>query len=178
MGAYSLRLILERVAALDMRHRVAISHAFCLGEIAERERDALLARMASLGVSVVTTAPSFKPVPPVAACRAAGVTVVGGNDGIRDTWTPYGTPDMLERAMLIGLRNNFRRDDEIAMALDCVTGAAAQGCGFTSYGLQPGDRADLVLVSAESVAEAVVAHPVRERVIAAGRVVARRGVLV
>jgi hypothetical protein len=32
-----------------------------------------------------------------------GVTVFGGNDGIRDTWTPYARPDMLDRAMHIGL---------------------------------------------------------------------------
>ncbi len=110
-------------------------------------------------------------------CRQAGVTVLGGNDGIRDTWTPYGKPDMLERAMLIGLRYNLRRDDELAVALDCVTYAGARGCGFADYGLVPGDRADLVLVDAQTNAHAVVERPVRKLVVAAGRVVARAGVL-
>jgi len=176
MGAFSLALILDRIAAVGMQGRVVVSHAFCLGMIGERERDALLARMAALGVAIATTAPASRPVPPVAACRAAGVTIFGGNDGIRDTWTPYGTPDMLERAMHIGLRNNFRRDDEIAIALDCVTNAAAQGCGFGEYGLTPGSRGDVVLVAARSVAEAVVAHPARKLVVAKGRVVTRNGV--
>jgi cytosine deaminase len=117
-------------------------------------------------------------VPPVSACRAAGVTVVGGNDGIRDTWTPYGTPDMLERAMLIGLRNDFRRDEELEVALDCVTHSAARGCGFADYGLLPGHRADLVLVDAQTPAEAVVARPVRKLVVASGSIVARDGMLV
>jgi cytosine deaminase len=178
MGAYSLDLILQRTAALQMQGKVAISHGFCLGDLAERERDALLARMAELDVALVTTAPASVAVPPVAACRAAGVTVVGGNDGIRDTWTPYGTPDMLERAMLIGLRNDFRRDDELAIALDCVTHSAARGCGFADYGLRPGARADLVLVDAQTLAEAVVARPVRKLVVAGGRIVAREGRLV
>lgn len=177
MGAFSLDLILERVRALGMRDRVVVSHGFCLGMIAERERDALLARMATLGVAIATTGAPSRPVPPVAACRAAGVTIFGGNDGIRDTWGPYGAPDMLERAMLIGLRNNFRRDDELAMALDCVTGAGARGCGFADYGLEPGARADLVLVQARTPAEAVVARPARRLVVAAGRVVARDGAL-
>ncbi|OXH83320.1 cytosine deaminase, partial [Burkholderia multivorans] len=70
MGAYSLDLILQRTAALGMQHKVTISHAFCLGDLAERERDALLARMAELGVAVVTTAPAAVPVPSVLACRA------------------------------------------------------------------------------------------------------------
>jgi cytosine deaminase len=177
MGAFSLELILDRTRALSMQGRVVISHAFCLGDIAERERDALLVQMAELGVAIATTAPASRPVPLVAPCRAAGVTIFGGNDGIRDTWTPYGAPDMLERAMLIGLRNNFRRDDEIAIAFDCVSGAGALGCGFADYGLAPGARADLVLVDARTLAEAVVVRPPRRLVVSAGRVVARDGTL-
>lgn len=177
MGAFSLDLILERTRALGMEGRVVVSHAFCLGDIAERDRDALLARMARLGVAIATTAPASRPVPLVGPCRAAGVTIFGGNDGIRDTWTPYGSPDMLERAMLIGLRNNFRRDDEIALALDCVSAAGATGCGFEDYGLAPNARADLVLVEARSLAETVVARPPRRLVVSGGRIVARDGAL-
>ncbi len=177
MGAFSLDLILQRTEALGMQGKVAISHGFCLGDVSERERDALLARMARLGVVLVTSAPPSRTVPPLMACRQAGVTVVGGNDGIRDTWSPYGNPDMLERAMIIGLRYNLRRDDEIEVALDTVTHAGARGCGFEAYGLVPGNRADLVLVDAQTVAHAVVSRPVRKLVVAGGRIVARNGVL-
>ncbi|RZI93425.1 MAG: cytosine deaminase [Variovorax sp.] len=178
MGAFSLGLILDRTEALGMQGKVAISHGFCLGDLAAPERDALIARMAALGVVLITSAPPSRSVPPLLACRQAGVTVVGGNDGIRDTWTPYGRPDMLERAMLIGLRYNLRRDDEVAVAFDCVTHAGARGCGFAHYGLVPGDRADLVLVDAQTVAHAVVDRPVRRLVVAGGRIVARDGQLI
>lgn len=177
MGAFSLGLILDRTEALGLQGRVAISHGFCLGDLPPAECNALLARMAALGVVLVTSAPPSRSVPPLVACRAAGVTVLGGNDGIRDTWTPYGTPDMLERAMLIGLRYNLRRDDEIDIALDCVTRAAALGCGFADHGLVPGSRAEFVLVDAQSVAHAVVARPPRRLVVAGGAVVAREGAL-
>jgi cytosine deaminase len=177
MGAFSLELILDRTAALGLQGRVAISHGFCLGDLPERDCEALLARMAKLGVALITSAPAARAVPPLLACRRAGVTVLGGNDGIRDTWSPYGSPDMLERAMLIGLRYNLRRDDELAVALDCVTEAGARGCGFGAYGLAPGCRADLVLVEAQTVAQAVVARPPRRLVVSGGRVVAREGVL-
>ena len=177
MGAFSLDLILQRTEALGMQGKVAISHGFCLGDVAERERETLLARMAKLGVVLVTSAPPSRSVPPLMACRQAGVTVVGGNDGIRDAWTPYGNPDMLERAMLIGLRYNLRRDDEVEVALDTVTHAGARGCGFEAYGLVPGNRADLVLLDAQTVAHAVVSRPVRKLVVAGGRVVARDGAL-
>lgn len=177
MGVFSLDLILQRTEALGMQGKVAISHGFCLGDVAERERETLLARMARLGVVLVTSAPPSRSVPPLMACRQAGVTVVGGNDGIRDAWTPYGNPDMLERAMLIGLRYNLRRDDEVEVALDTVTHSGACGCGFEAYGLVPGSRADLVLVDAETLAHAVVSRPVRKLVVAGGRIVARNGAL-
>jgi len=177
MGAFSLDLILQRTEALGMQGKVAISHGFCLGDVSEREREALLARMAKLGVVLVTSAPPSRTVPPLMACRQAGVTVLGGNDGIRDTWSPYGSPDMLERAMIIGLRYNLRRDDEIEVALDTVTHSGARGCGFEAYGLEAGCRADLVLVDAQTVAHAVVSRPVRKLVVAGGCVAARNGVL-
>jgi cytosine deaminase len=177
MGAFSLDLILERTEALGLHGQVVISHGFCLGMIPPADRDALLARMARVDMRIATTAPASSPVPPLAICRAAGVTVFGGNDGIRDTWTPYARPDMLDRAMHIGLRNALRRDDELDGALDCVTAAAARGCGFADYGLAAGCRADLVLIDAETVAAAVVDAPVRRLVLSGGRVVARDGKL-
>jgi cytosine deaminase len=170
-GAATLRLILDRVEAHGMQGRVAISHCFCLGDVGAAERDGLLERMARLRVAVITTGSASRPVPALLACHAAGVLVAGGNDGIRDTWTPYGRPDMLERAMLIGLRNNLRRDDELALALATVTTDAASVCAFADHGLAPGCRADFVLVQAENIAEAVVARSPRQCVVARGRVV-------
>lgn len=177
MGAFSLDLLLERTQALGMAGNIVVSHAFCLGGIADAARDALLAHMARLGVAIATTAPASRPVPSMAACRAAGVVLFGGNDGIRDAWTPQGVPDMLFRAMLIANRNDARSDAAMDQVLATVTSAAAQGCGFAGYGLSPGCRADLVLVDAETVAHAIVAQPVRALVISAGRIVARNGVL-
>ncbi|WP_126283799.1 amidohydrolase family protein [Burkholderia stagnalis] len=178
VGAFTLNLLLDRVAALGMQGQVVVSHGFCLGALPERERDALLDRIASLNVALLTSAPPSCPVPPLKTCRERGITMFGGNDGIRDTWSPYNVPDMLERAMLIGMRYDLRRDDDLAIALDCVTDAGARGCGFADYGLRAGARADLVLVDAETVAHAIVARPVRRLVVANGRIVARDGAFI
>lgn len=175
MGAFSLDLILERTAALGLRGGVVISHGFCLGMVEPALRDRLLSRMAAWDVAIATTASPSRPLPTVPMCRQAGVTLFAGNDGIRDTWGPYGTPDMLERAMIVGLRSNLRRDEELGWALETITSAGARGCGFQGFGLGPGCRADLVLVRAETVAEAIVARPARALVISAGAVVAREG---
>jgi cytosine deaminase len=176
IGAFTFNLLLDRVKALGMQGRVVVSHAFCLGMLADRERDVLLARIADLDVALLTTAPSSVPVPALRACIDAGVTLFAGNDGIRDTWTPFGTPDMLERAMLVGMRYDLRRDEDLALAFDCVSTLGARACGFKGYGLHEGARADLVLVDAETVAHAVVYRPVRKLVVAHGKIVARHGV--
>jgi cytosine/adenosine deaminase-related metal-dependent hydrolase len=173
IGAFTFGLLLDRVQALGLQGRVVVSHAFCLGMLAARERDALLSRTAKLGVSVLTTAPSSVEVPPWHACRDAGVTLFAGNDGIRDMWSPYGTPDMLERAMHLGMRYDLRRDDDLELAFDCVSTQGAKACGFENYGLHEGARGDLVLVTAETTAQAVVERPKRKLVVARGKVVAR-----
>ena len=54
MGAFSLDLILDRTAALGMQGKVVVSHGFCLGDSRPR-RDALIARMAKLGMAIITT---------------------------------------------------------------------------------------------------------------------------
>ncbi len=171
MGAFSMELIIERCRALGMAGRVMVSHAFCLGMPDPAVTEPLIAALAESGIAICTTAPASRPVPAVKRLAAAGVVTCAGSDGIRDTWGPYGNGDMLERAMLVGLRNNLRRDDELALALDICSTNGAKAVGLQEYGLAPGCFADLLLVPAETIAEAVAQRP-------AGRIVLRRGRLV
>lgn len=168
LGAFTFDLLLDRVEAHGYAGRVVVSHAFCLGALPDARRGALLERIARAGVALLTTAPASVPVPPFRETRATGVTLFGGNDGIRDAWTPFGSPDMLDRARLIAMRYDLRRDDDLAAAFDCVSIEAAHACGFADYGFAPGMRADLVLVDAENVAQAVAMRPPRRFVMANG----------
>ena len=172
MGAFSMELIIERTRALGMAGRVMISHAFCLGMADPALVEPLIAALAAAGVAIMTTGTSSRPVPPLKRLVAAGVVVCGGSDGVRDTWSPYGNADMLERATILGLRNNLRRDDELPLALDAVTAGAAKALGLSGYGLAPGCRGDLVLVTAQTLGEAIAQHPSPRIVIRGGRVVA------
>ncbi|WP_376096231.1 amidohydrolase family protein [Roseomonas sp. CCTCC AB2023176] len=175
MGGFSMELIVERTRALGMAGRVVVSHAFCLGA---PEMDGLIEAVAAAGIAIMTTGAPSRPVPPVAKLRRAGVVVCAGNDGIRDTWSPYGNGDMLERAMILGLRNNLRRDDEVEMALRVCTEGGAAAMGVEGYGLDVGCWADLVLLPAESVASLVVDRSADRMVIRRGRIVAENGVAV
>ncbi|MEV0828038.1 amidohydrolase [Nonomuraea rubra] len=168
LGGWELELIIERTKALGLGGRVAVSHAYALGQLDDAYQDRLAEGLAEAGVAVVTAAVYSFPVPPVKKLRAAGVTVACGHDGIRDLWGPYGSGDMLERAMHLAYRSTFRRDDDIELALEAATVGGARALGLDDYGLAPGDRADLVVVPAGSPAEAVVVHPARTLVMKDG----------
>lgn len=175
LGGFSMELIIERTKALGMQGKVIISHAFCLGMPEPAYVAQLVAQLAEARVAIMTHGAPYRPVPSVKQLYAAGVTVCCGSDGIRDTWGPYGNADMLERAMIVGLRNNLRRDDEVELALDVVTYGGAKAIELEGYGVQVGAWADLVLVDAETPADAVVSRPPRKLVFKRGRIVARDG---
>ncbi|NRQ36867.1 amidohydrolase family protein [Nonomuraea sp. NN258] len=168
LGAWELELIIERTAALGLGGRVTVSHAYALGQVDQAHQRRLAEGLATAGVAIVTAAVYDFPVPPVKLLRAAGVTVACGHDGIRDLWGPYGSGDMLERAMHVAYRSTFRADGDIELALEAATYGGARALGLGGYGLAPGDRADLVALPASNPAEAVVAHPARTLVMKNG----------
>lgn len=178
LGAFSLEMIVERTRALGLQGRVLVSHAYCLGMLEPDAEAALAASLAEAHIAIMTAGPSGRPAPAVKRLRAAGVTVCGGSDGPRGTWEPYGRGDMLQRATLIAQRNGFTRDVDLDLALDVCTRGGADAIGLADHGLDEGCIADLVLVDAETVAEAVAAPPVRRLVMKRGRIVARDGALV
>jgi cytosine deaminase len=177
-GIAQMLAIAERTRASGLKGKVAISHAFALGsvptDLAARTADTL----AEAGIAIMSHGPGAATMPPLPLLRAHGVEVFGGSDNIRDAWSPFGNGDMLERAMLIGYRGNFRHDHELELAYEMVTEAAARVLGLADYGIRVGGPADFVAVEAETLAEAVAARPRRKWVMKAGRIVARNGVLI
>ena len=172
LGAFTIDLILERTRALGLAGRVTISHAFALAEVPEPRRQRLVEGLADQRVSLATVAPGNRPPLPLASLHAAGVAVGLGCDGIRDLWSPWGDGDMLGRAALLAWRAGARRDQDLAGALELATAGGARVLGLDGHGLEPGCWADLTLVPAATVGEAVVAHPPRSLVLKRGRVVA------
>jgi cytosine/adenosine deaminase-related metal-dependent hydrolase len=175
MGAFSFDLIFERTRALGMKGQVVVSHAFCLGTPDRELVDPLIDQLVELDIGIMTTGPAARPAPPVKRLVDAGVRVCSGSDGIRDTWGPYGNADMLERVMLVGLRNNFRRDDEVEIAFHVCTQGGADVMRLEDYGLHVGAKADLLVVEGETITHAAVARPVRKLVLKNGKIIVRDG---
>ncbi len=178
LGTSELVLIAERTAAQGMGGRVTVSHGFCLGEVDEATFGRTAERLAESGVAILTHGPGSQAIPPINRLRAAGVTVFAGSDNIRDSWSPYGSGDMVERVMWIAYRSGFRTDQELAVAFELATIAAAKALGLDRYGLDVGCRADFVVLRGSTLGEAIVEHPRRSLVVKSGRVVAHEGTVI
>ena len=167
-GIEQLHRIAARTHAAGLQGRVAVSHAYALGDVGPGEVACIADALAAAGVSIMTNAPGDRAFPPILQLRAAGVRVFSGNDNIQDAWWPYGNGDMLQRAMLLGYRSGFYTDEELRVALEMATDAGAAVLGKDDYGLKPGNEASFVILKAPNAAAAVAAAP-------AERVIVRRG---
>jgi cytosine/creatinine deaminase len=177
LGAYELRRIAERTEAEGLGGRVSVSHAYALGAVSDGVFGRTAQALAMARVAIMTNGPGTAPVPPVRRLLASGVMVFAGSDNIRDAWSPYGNGDMLDRVRHIGLLNGLQTDSDLNAALKLATDQAATVMGLPQIHIELGDPADLVVVLAENVAEAVASAPVRHLVVRGGRIVARQGAL-
>lgn len=178
LGAFELEVIAARTRALGIEGMVAVSHAFCLGHLAPDRLAHVIAALARADVAIMTNGPGPEIIPPIKQLIAGGVRVFVGSDNIRDAWSPYGNGDMLERARLVGYRAALLTDAELRLAYDLISAAPAKAIGRAPGAIVAGAVADLIVVPAAHVPEAVAAAPPRSLVIKAGRIVARDGVLV
>jgi cytosine deaminase len=153
-------MIAERTRALGLKGKVAVSHAFCLGQVEPARLEQLVTLLLDNDIAIMSHAPSGPTLfPPLKLLHERGVRLFTGSDGVRDTWGPLNNGDLLERAYLIAYRSGFRHDADIDLALRMATFGGAQVMGLKGYGLQVGDAADLLLVEAETAAEAVCVPP-------------------
>ncbi len=174
LGAYELRQIATRARALSLEGAVAVSHAFCLGELDDADFGRTAEALAEAGVAIMTTGSGPVPMPPVKRLKSHGVRVFCGSDNIRDAWSPFGNGDMLERAGIVCDRQNYRSDADLEEAFALTTDASAAVLERPNP-LQVGAKADFLILSAASIAEAVAARPMDRAVFRSGVMLVRGG---
>ncbi|WP_036116174.1 MULTISPECIES: amidohydrolase family protein [Luteibacter] len=103
----------------------------------------------------------------------AGVNVAFGHDCVMDPWYGMGSGDMLEVAHM-GLHvAQMTSTRGVAHCFDAVTVNAARVLGLEGYGIQPGHRADFVLLQAGDAFEAIRLKAARLLVVRSGKILAR-----
>ena len=104
---------------------------------------------------------------------AAGVTVAFGHDCVMDPWYSFGSADMLDVAHMAIHVAQMTSLDGIASAYAGVTARAAKILHLDGYGLEPGCRADLVVLQAADPFEAIRLRAARLLVLRNGKIIAR-----
>lgn len=173
VGYYTVDKLAEMVEEAKWHNRAAVSHAFSLGEVPEPQAEDIADKLSELGMSIMSTIPLTKSLPPIELLDRKGVNVYLGCDGFYDSWGPFGTGDLLEKVTKYG--ELYRKSDErsLAKSLKWATGGPTplNHDGEVTWPLE-GDDANLVLVNASCSAEAVARTPKREAVMFKGKVIA------
>lgn len=159
-------MVADAIIARGLQGRVTLSHVCVLATLDAIAAGRLMEKFAHAGVTVVALpaanlflqdrggqSPIRRGVTLARELLAAGVDVRCGTDNVRDWFFPFGDGDMLETALFAA----------IAAHLDDPTDLIGAVCGGRRA-IAEGDPADLVLLSASSLDDALARRP-------AGRVV-------
>lgn len=175
VGLYTVDKFVEMVEDSKWYHRAAVSHAFCLGEVPLPQQEEMADKLSKAGMSIMSTIPINRTLPPIDLLDQKDVNVYLGCDGFYDSWGPFGTGDVLEKVTRYG--ELFRKSDErsLAQSLKWATGGPTPLTkdGEVAWPLV-GDEANLVLVNASCSAEAVARTPMREAVMFKGKIVSEK----
>lgn len=169
-GLAQLRAIAQRTSAEGMQGRVTIGHAFAVCDSAQPELGATLDAMAKAGMWMATCALGADPVPALDLMESHGVRVALGSDGVRDSWSPFGTGSMMDRAHLLGYRTGALTDAELERCFRIATVTGAELLGSAAVrGFSGPESLDRLEFAANSIPELVVDRPAPLRVVRSGR---------
>ena len=177
------RRVLERTIETGMGGRVNCSHVTALSAVPDAEAEAAAALCAKARVSVIAL-PSCnmflmgrqdrglvrRGVTRVEMLQQAGVNVAIASDNIRDPFRPFGNGDMLEEAAFACQALSRGTAQGMADTLSMATRNAALTAGKTNYGIREGADAELTLLDATSVQDAIAGRCASLLTIKRGRV--------
>ena len=102
----------------------------------------------------------------------AGVNVTYASNNVRDALRPMGNFDPLEEALILSYGAHMDTIDELNTLMKMGTYHGAQALGLGDYGLEPGCRADMVVLDAVSPSAAIIGQVEKNYVFKAGRLMA------
>ena len=168
-GLRTLEMLAVKTIKEGWEGRVTAQHARAMALYPEptyRKIESLLKKARIGVVSDPQTGPLHARV---RALYDAGIGIALGQDDIADAYYPFGRNNMLEVAFLAAHLLWMTAFDDMEMLYDMITTRAAQALGLENYELKEGNRADLVVLNARNVWEAIWTHEAPRNVIKNGR---------
>lgn len=168
-GLRTLEMLAVKTIQEGWQGRVTAQHARAMVLYPEpyyRKIEALL-KQARIGV---VSDPQTGPLHArVRSLYDAGIGIALGQDDIADAYYPFGNNNMLEVAFLAAHILWMTTLQEMEILYDMITTRAAQALGIHDFEMKAGNPANLVVLNAESVWEAIWTHKAPLHVIKGGR---------
>jgi cytosine deaminase len=180
-----IEMLTFQTRRLGLQERVTGSHLTSMHSMDNYYVSKLIPLMAEARMHVVAnplinitlqgrhdTYPKRRGMTRVKELMEAGINVAFGQDALLDPWYSFGSCDMLEVAHM-GLHvAQMTGGDQIRQIFEAVTYNGAKVMGLEGYGLEPGCRADVVILQAADTHEALRLKPARLFVIRRGKIIA------
>jgi len=157
-GLRTLEMLASKTLLEGWEGRVTAQHARAMALYPEpyyRKVEALLKKARISVVSDPQTGPLYARV---RSLYNAGVGIALGQDDIADAYYPFGRNNMLEVAFLAAHLMWMTTFQDMEILYDLITTRAAEALGIREFELKEGNKANLVILNAESVWEAIWSH--------------------
>jgi cytosine/creatinine deaminase len=182
----TLEMLIDATLAHGWQGRVTAGHCCAMAAWDEKYAGQIIGRAVAAQVALVTNPatnlllqgrgddePKRRGIPPIKKLLDAGLTVACGQDCVQDGFYPFGAADQLQVALILCHAAQLSTPPDLDAALRAIGAAAAHLMGVNGYGLEPGCAADLVILDASTMHEALRLQAARRWVIRRGTVVAQ-----
>lgn len=183
--ARTLEMLADQTIAYHYTERVTAGHTCALAAYPDAYARAVIQKVKQARMHMITNPatnlmlqgrqdqqPIRRGITRVKELLAEGINVAFGQDCVKDTFYPFGQADMLEVALITAHAAHMSQPEEIETVLAMPTYNAAKILRLKEYGIVVGYPADLVVIDAQTAAEAIRLQPDRRYVIKRGRIVA------
>ncbi len=157
----------RKILAGGYQGRVCVGHVSALDSLPQDEAKMVIDLLREAQISVISLPDLYRlgrtdtqhvrrGLTRVKEMLQAGVNVCFASNNTRDCLRPYGNMNPLEEALILSYGAHMDEVEQLETLIQMATTNAARAIGLSSYGLNPGDNADFILVAAPSPSAAII----------------------
>jgi cytosine deaminase len=182
----TLEMVADETIRRGWHGRVTAGHTCALAAYDDHYASYVIDKVARAGIHMITNPvtnlmlqgrldkqPIRRGITRVKELLEAGVNVSFGQDCVNDTFYPLGSADMLQVANVTVHAAQMSLPPELEKVFDMITTDANKVMNLPAYGLEEGCDANLVLIEAKNIREAIALAPNRPYVIREGKIIVK-----
>lgn len=182
----TLEMVADETIRRGWQGRVTAGHTCALAAYDDHYAAYVIEKVARAGIHMITNPvtnlmlqgrldkqPIRRGITRVKELLESGVNVSFGQDCVNDTFYPLGSADMLQVANITVHAAQMSLPPELERVFDMITVDANKIMNLEGYGLEEGKTANLLVIDAKNIREAMAMAPNRPYVIREGRIIVR-----